>query len=215
MIGPVCRWCARSARRARPLRQACRPDSRGGRRGRSEGDSLSAALAKHSAAFERGVREPGAHRRESAARSTGSWESNRRLPRRAEALRLKVEAALRSPTFVLTFAGLVLLAMALRSSPCLPRFYDVSAWPLPAPDPDPCSRPSGSLPEFPLFVVVVGLLALLSWSWSQTEQGATGCRAGSAYPSSGPDPDVCCDQDSPAPWASGPRVGTQILYASR
>ena len=50
-----------------------------------------------------------------------------------ENLRLKVEAALRYPTFVMTFAALVVVAMVVKIIPMFTGIYDRFKVPLPAP----------------------------------------------------------------------------------
>src|SRR5436189_173645 len=52
---------------------------------------------------------------------------------KAESLRLKVEAALRYPTFVLTFAGLVMIAMIVKIVPMFASIYQRFRVPLPLP----------------------------------------------------------------------------------
>jgi len=90
---------------------------------------------------------------------------------RAEALRLKVEAALRYPSFVLTFAGLVLLAMVLKIIPMFAGIYDRFRVPLPLPTQILLTTSKVITGNLPIVIAVVALLGLLTWSWSQTENG--------------------------------------------
>jgi type IV pilus assembly protein PilC len=135
-----------------------------------KGDSLSAALAKHPAAFDE-VFVSLVHTGEISGTLDRIMDQTAGYLERAEGLRLKVEAALRYPAFVLTFAGLVLLAMVLKIIPMFATIYDRFRVPLPLPTQILLTISRAVTGNFPLFVVVVGLLALLIWSWSQTENG--------------------------------------------
>jgi type IV pilus assembly protein PilC len=135
-----------------------------------KGDSLSAALAKHPAAFDE-VFVSLVHTGEISGTLDRIMEQTAGYMERAEALRLKVEAALRYPIFVLTFAGLVLLAMVLKIIPMFATIYDRFKVPLPLPTQILLSTSRAITGNLPVFVVVVILLVLLVWSWSQTENG--------------------------------------------
>ncbi len=135
-----------------------------------KGDSLSTALGKHPAAFDE-VFVSLVHTGEISGTLDRIMDQTAGYLERAEALRLKVEAALRYPSFVLTFAGLVLMAMVLKIIPMFATIYDRFKVPLPLPTQVLLQISRAITSNFPLFVVVVTLLALLVWSWSQTEQG--------------------------------------------
>jgi type II secretory pathway component PulF len=90
---------------------------------------------------------------------------------RAELLRLKVEAALRYPTFILTFAGGVLLAMFFKIIPMFSDIYARFRVQLPAPTRlllgISHALTSNAIPA--LLLAVLGLLALVAWL--RTEEG--------------------------------------------
>src|SRR4029079_3939061 len=95
-------------------------------------DSLSAALGKHPAAFDE-VFVSLVHTGEISGTLDRIMDQTAGYLERAEALRLKVEAALRYPSFLLTFAGLVLMAMVLKIIPMFATIYDRFRVPLPLP----------------------------------------------------------------------------------
>jgi type IV pilus assembly protein PilC len=97
-----------------------------------KGDSLSAALAKHPETFDE-VFVSLVHTGEISGTLDRIMEQTATYLERAEALRLKVEAALRYPTFVLCFAGVVLLAMLLKIIPMFSEIYARFRVPLPLP----------------------------------------------------------------------------------
>jgi type IV pilus assembly protein PilC len=135
-----------------------------------KGETLSAALAKHPAAFDE-VFVSLVHTGEISGTLDRIMDQTAGYLERAEALRLKVEAALRYPTFVLTFAGLVLMAMVLKIIPMFATIYERFRVPLPLPTRILLETSKVITGNFPIFMVVVTLLALLGWSWSQTENG--------------------------------------------
>ena len=135
-----------------------------------KGDSLSAALGKHPAAFDE-VFVSLVHTGEISGTLDRIMDQTAGYLERAETLRLKVEAALRYPTFVLTFAGLVLLAMVLKIIPMFATIYDRFRVPLPLPTRILLETSRAITSNFPIFLVVCVLIGLLVWSWSQTENG--------------------------------------------
>ncbi len=135
-----------------------------------KGESLSAALARHPAAFDE-VFVSLVHTGEISGTLDRIMDQTAGYLERAEALRLKVEAALRYPSFVLTFAGLVLAAMVLKIIPMFAGIYDRFRVPLPLPTRVLLETSKAITGNFPLFLAAVILLALLVWSWSQTENG--------------------------------------------
>jgi len=135
-----------------------------------KGDSLSTALGKHPAAFDE-VFVSLVHTGEISGTLDRIMDQTAGYLERAEGLRLKVEAALRYPSFILTFAGLVLAAMVLKIIPMFATIYDRFRVPLPLPTRILLAVSHAVTSNFPLFLVAAGLLALLGWSWSQTENG--------------------------------------------
>jgi len=90
---------------------------------------------------------------------------------KAEGLRLKVEAALRYPTFVLAFAGAVLVAMLVKIIPMFASIYDRFKVPLPVPT-QVLLGASRLLTDNLLLVVPLATLGSLAlWYWAQTEPG--------------------------------------------
>ena len=79
-----------------------------------KGESLSAALAKHPGAFDE-VFVSLVNTGEVSGTLDKIMDQTAAYLERAENLRLKVEAALRYPTFVITFAGLVMAAITSRA----------------------------------------------------------------------------------------------------
>lgn len=134
-----------------------------------KGDSLSAALGKHPAFDE--VFVSLVHTGEISGTLDRIMDQTAGYLERAEALRLKVEAALRYPSFVLTFAGLVLMAMVLKIIPMFATIYDRFRVPLPLPTRILLQTSRTVTSNLPLFAVLVSLAILLGWSWSQTENG--------------------------------------------
>ena len=135
-----------------------------------KGDSLSTALGKHPAAFDE-VFVSLVHTGEISGTLDRIMDQTAGYLERAEALRLKVEAALRYPMFVLTFAGLVLLAMVLKIIPMFATIYDRFRVPLPLPTRILLQISHAVTSNIPLFLVAVVLLLLFGWSWSQTDVG--------------------------------------------
>jgi type II secretory pathway component PulF len=135
-----------------------------------KGVSLSGALEKHPAAFDE-VFVSLVHTGEISGTLDRIMDQTAGYLERAEGLRLKVEAALRYPTFVVTFAGLVLLAMVLKIIPMFAAIYDRFRVPLPLPTRILLGISTAITHNFLIFMVLVVLAALLGWSWSQTENG--------------------------------------------
>jgi type IV pilus assembly protein PilC len=90
---------------------------------------------------------------------------------RAEMLRLKVEAALRYPTFILSFAGAVLLAMFFKIVPMFSDIYSRFRVTLPAPT-RLLLAISAALTHNAIVVALVAGLGLLAlWIWLRSEDG--------------------------------------------
>lgn len=132
-----------------------------------KGDTLSAALAKHPAVFDE-VFVSLVNTGEISGTLDHIMDQTANYMERAETLRLKVEAALRYPTFVMTFAGLVVVAMIVKIIPMFTGIYDRFKVPLPAP-----TQALLNLSSFitgNLFVLAVatafGALAFTYWAYT-------------------------------------------------
>src|SRR5205085_10901646 len=90
---------------------------------------------------------------------------------RAEILRLKVEAALRYPTFVLTFAFLVLIAMVVKIIPMFATIYQRFRVPLPVPTRVLLFISGVVTHNLLVFSVLAIAGSTILWFWLQTEQG--------------------------------------------
>jgi type IV pilus assembly protein PilC len=90
---------------------------------------------------------------------------------RAEHLRLKVEAALRYPTFVITFALLVLMAMILKIIPMFATIYSRFKVPLPLPTLMLLNLSKLVTDNLLLCTALVVVATTLGWYWAQTERG--------------------------------------------
>lgn len=134
-----------------------------------KGESLAASLARHPEAFgpvfvslvQTG--EVSGTLDEVLAHTAGYLE-------RAELLRLKVEASLRYPTFILTFAGGVLLAMFLKIIPMFSGIYARFNVELPAPT-RALLAVSGAVSDNAVLLgvaAVAGVIALQLWRRSET-----------------------------------------------
>lgn len=135
-----------------------------------KGDSLAAALARHPHVFD-DVFVSLVQTGEVSGTLDVVMEHTATYLERAEVLRLKVEAALRYPTFVLTFAGLVFMAMIFKIVPMFSAIYSRFRVQLPLPT------------RILLFVSQVAThnalpllaLGLIGWfvlmAWMRTEQG--------------------------------------------
>lgn len=134
-----------------------------------KGDSLSAALARHPAVFDEvfvSLVETG----EVSGTLDKIMEQTATYLERADALRLRVEAALRYPVFVLTFAFLVLCAMVLKIVPMFAGIYDRFKVPLPIPT-QVLLTTSKLVTENLLVVTVLFAAAVIAiWMWAQTDR---------------------------------------------
>jgi len=135
-----------------------------------KGEALSAALSKHPGAFGE-VFVSLVNTGEASGTLDRIMDQTATYLERAEGLRLKVEAALRYPIFVLTFAALIMLAMILKIIPMFAAIYQRFRVPLPLPTQMLLSTSrlvTGNLLIFTL-LAAVGLAIL--WSWMQTDGG--------------------------------------------
>lgn len=135
-----------------------------------KGESLATALGRHPEAFGEvfvslvQTGEVSGSLDEVLDQTAGYFE-------RAEMLRLKVEAALRYPTFILTFAGGVLLAMFFKIIPMFSDIYSRFRVQLPAPT-RLLLATSHALTSHALAVLLVVLLAGFAlWAWLRTDDG--------------------------------------------
>jgi type IV pilus assembly protein PilC len=135
-----------------------------------KGDTLSAALGKHPAVFDE-VFVSLVNTGEVSGTLDHIMDQTAGYMERAETLRLKVEAALRYPMFVMIFASLVVVAMIVKIIPMFVGIYDRFKVPLPAPTRmllDMSVFISNNL----LLVVAVVLTTLVAlWYWAQTADG--------------------------------------------
>ncbi|TMQ69468.1 MAG: type II secretion system F family protein [Candidatus Eisenbacteria bacterium] len=97
-----------------------------------KGETLSGALAKHPGAFDE-VFVSLVNTGEVAGTLDRIMDQSATYMESAEALRLKVQAALRYPTFVLSFAVLILVAMVVKIIPMFTSIYSRFRVPLPLP----------------------------------------------------------------------------------
>ncbi len=135
-----------------------------------KGESLSTALGRHPEAFDE-VFVSLVNTGEVSGTLDSILDQTATYFEKAEALRLKVEAALRYPTFVLTFAGVVLLAMLLKIIPMFASIYDRFRVPLPLPT-RVLLGASRLITDNLLLVAPLTLIAGVAlWYWAQTEPG--------------------------------------------
>ena len=135
-----------------------------------KGESLSASLSKHPYAFDE-VFVSMVNTGEFSGTLDRIMDQTATYLERAETLRLKVEAALRYPLFVLTFAVLVMLAMIFKIIPMFSTIYQRFKVPLPLPT-QALLTTSNVITDN---ILLSGGLALLAgfgaWSWIQTDAG--------------------------------------------
>jgi len=135
-----------------------------------KGESLAAALGRHPGIFDE-VFVSLVHTGEISGSLDVVMDQTASYLERAEILRLKVEAALRYPTFVLTFAFMVFMAMILKIIPMFATIYSRFKVELPL--------PTRILLSFSQAIANNALLVLLGlilggiglWYWARTEEG--------------------------------------------
>jgi len=135
-----------------------------------KGDSLSAALAKHPGAFDE-VFVSLVNTGEVAGTLDQIMDQTATYLERAETLWLKVEAALRYPTFILSFAFLILVAMIVKIIPMFSSIYDRFRVPLPLPTQALLSLSNAVTSNLFVFTVLAAGTGLGVWYWTQTERG--------------------------------------------
>jgi len=180
-----------------------------------QGASLSTALAKHPAAFGE-VFVSLVNTGEVSGTLDRIMEQTAGYLECAAALRLKVEAALRYPTFVLTFAGLVLVAMVVKIVPMFAAIYQRFKVPLPLPTRILLGI-SHVVTDNILVVMVLAIVGGISaWLWSQTPKGQlTIDRAKFGLPIFGPLIRMYAVTKFSRTLGILIASGTQILYALR
>ncbi len=135
-----------------------------------KGESLAAALGQHPEAFGE-VFVSLVQTGEVSGSLDVVLEQTAGYLERAELLRLKVEAALRYPTFILSFAGAVLLAMFFKIIPMFSDIYARFRVQLPAPTRLLLAM-SQALTTHALAAVLLAILgALVFTAWLRTDEG--------------------------------------------
>lgn len=135
-----------------------------------KGEALSVALGKHPQVFDE-VFVSLVRTGEVSGTLDRIMDRTAAYQERSEALRLKVEAALRYPTFVFSFAALVMAAMLLKIIPMFSKIYSNFKVPLPLPT-RLLLAASGAVTHNLLIVstlLAVGGFAL--WQWGRTDRG--------------------------------------------
>ena len=135
-----------------------------------KGESLATALSRHPEAFGEvfvslvQTGEVSGSLDEVLEQTAGYFE-------RAELLRLKVEAALRYPTFILSFAGAVLAAMFFKIIPMFSDIYSRFRVQLPAPTRLLLGISHALITNWIVVALVVVLVGMVFGMWLRTEQG--------------------------------------------
>ncbi len=135
-----------------------------------KGESLGAALAKHPQVFDE-VFVSLVHTGEISGTLDLVMEHTASYLERAEILKLKVEAALRYPLFILTFAAAILVVMFLKIVPMFAGIYQRFKVELPLPTQMLLSTSqfvTSNLLQFIALAIFVGFWGLY---WAQTEGG--------------------------------------------
>jgi type IV pilus assembly protein PilC len=135
-----------------------------------KGETLSGALSKHPGAFNE-VFVSLVHTGEVGGTLDRIMDQTAGYLERAEHLRLKVEAALRYPTFILTFAGLILLAMILKIIPMFADIYTRFRVALPIPTQMLLTTSRMIIDNFFVSLILGIGIVFFIWYWVQTENG--------------------------------------------
>ncbi len=135
-----------------------------------KGDSLSAALARHPAAFDE-VFVSLVQTGEMSGTLDTIMDQTATYLEKAEALRLRVEAALRYPVFIFTFAALILAAMIVKIVPMFASIYERFKVPLPLPTQIMLMTSKVVTTHLVWFALGLGVLVFGFWAWSQSERG--------------------------------------------
>jgi type IV pilus assembly protein PilC len=135
-----------------------------------KGDTLATALARHPQAFDE-VFVSLVNTGEVSGTLDAILEQTATYLERAEELRLKVEAALRYPTFVLVFSGLVMVGMLLW---VIPRFSDIYARfkvPLPWPTQVLLTVSQAITQHLPVALLAIAAVVLVVGNAARTDAG--------------------------------------------
>ena len=135
-----------------------------------KGESLSAALAKHPGAFDE-VFVSLVNTGEVSGTLDRIMDQTAAYLERAETLRLKVQAALRYPTFVLSFALFILVTMVVKIIPMFATIYDRFRVPLPLPTRILLGISHLVVDNLLLFSMLAVLGVMGFWYMAQTERG--------------------------------------------
>lgn len=135
-----------------------------------KGDSLSTALGRHPRVFDE-VFVSLVHTGEVSGTLDRILDQTAAYLERAEALRLKVEAALRYPIFVLGFSVLVLFAMMLKIIPMFSAIYARFKVPLPLPTQILVGVSNAITQHLLIAVLLLGAAVAAGWNAAQTEPG--------------------------------------------
>jgi type IV pilus assembly protein PilC len=135
-----------------------------------KGESLSTALAKHPGAFDE-VFVSLVNTGEVSGTLDRIMEHTAGYLERGEVLRLKVQAALRYPTFVLSFAGLILIVMIVKIVPMFSSIYERFNVPLPLPTRILLGASHLIVDNFLLVTGLTIAVTVSLWYWAQTENG--------------------------------------------
>lgn len=135
-----------------------------------KGDSLSGALARHPGAFDE-VLVSLVQTGEVSGTLDQIMDQTASYLERAEALRLKVEAALRYPTFILSFAFLVLIAMIVKIIPMFTSIYDRFRVPLPLPTQVLLTISKTVTDNLLIVMALCAAAGVAIWYWWQTDSG--------------------------------------------
>ena len=135
-----------------------------------KGESLSSALARHPHVFDE-VFVSLVNTGEVSGTLDQIMEHTASYLEKAEALRLKVEAALRYPIFVLTFAVLVMIAMVVKIVPMFATIYSRFRVPLPLPTRILLGTSHLVTSNLLVSTALVLIVGTLIWYWAQTAGG--------------------------------------------
>lgn len=135
-----------------------------------KGDSLSAALGRYPESFDE-VFVSLVHTGEVSGTLDQIMDQSATYLEKAESLRLKVEAALRYPTFVLTFAGLVMIAMIVKIVPMFATIYQRFRVPLPLPTRMLLAVSTTVTANLLPFSILAIAVAATTWFWIQSDAG--------------------------------------------
>ncbi len=178
-----------------------------------KGDTLATALARHPQVFD-DVFVSLVNTGEVSGTLDQILEQTASYLERAEELRLKVEAALRYPTFVLVFSGLVMLGMLLW---VIPRFSEIYArFKVPLPWPTQLLLNLSQAITQHALVAFLGVVAvvLVAWNAARTDAGRLWVdRAKFAMPIFGPLVRMYSITKLSRTLGMLTSSGTQILYA--